>query len=76
MVIIDLEEIEFPDRQKAWENSVNLGSVNYLMSRFRDVRYPRRAPSPVLYSMPHTGASDDRSGSEMTGPCYSMELMS
>ncbi|CAG8116993.1 unnamed protein product [Penicillium salamii] len=76
VVIIDLEEIEFPDRQKAWENSVNLGSVNYLMSRFRDVRYPRRAPSPVLYSMPHTGASDDRSGSEMTGPCYSMELMS
>ena len=48
-MVIDLEEVEFPDRQQAWERSVNLGSVDYLMSRFRDVRYPRRAPLPVLY---------------------------
>ncbi|KAJ5775715.1 uncharacterized protein N7511_000726 [Penicillium nucicola] len=67
MMVIDLEEVKFPERQQAWEHSINLGSVDYLMSRFRDVRYPRRAPSPVLYWMPHTGASDDRSGSKMPG---------
>ncbi|KAJ6110947.1 hypothetical protein N7486_003182 [Penicillium sp. IBT 16267x] len=37
VVVIDLEEVEFLDRRQSWGNSVNLGSVSYLMSRFRDV---------------------------------------
>lgn len=76
VVVIDLEEVEFPDRQQAWECSVNLGSVSYLMSRFRDVRYPHRAPSPVVYWKSCTGDSDDKSGSEVTGSCCSMGLVS
>ncbi|CAI7602341.1 unnamed protein product [Penicillium palitans] len=76
VVVIDLEEVEFLDRKQSWERSVNLGSVGYLMSRFRDVRYPCRAPSPVLYWMPHTRDSDDRGGSEMPGSCCSMGPMS
>ncbi|KAJ5927967.1 hypothetical protein N7466_006923 [Penicillium verhagenii] len=63
VVVIDLEEVEFPDRRQSWERSVNLGSVGYLMSRFRDVRYPNRPPSP-LYWASASGASNDVSGSE------------
>lgn len=50
VVVIDLGDIEFHDRQQAWELSLSMGYAYYLMSRFRDVRYPRRPPSPVLYS--------------------------
>lgn len=64
LVVIDLEEVEFPDRQQAWERSVNLGSVNYLMSRYRDVRYPRRAPSPVLYWIPPSDSTCTESWSK------------
>lgn len=76
VVVIDLEEVEFPDRQQAWERSVNLGCVSYLMSRFRDVRYPRRASSPDVYWSSCTGDNDDKSGSEAPGSCDSMGLVS
>ncbi|KAJ5993188.1 hypothetical protein N7451_008912 [Penicillium sp. IBT 35674x] len=64
VVVIDLEEVEFPDRRQSWENSVHLGSVGYLMSRFRDVRYPNRPSSPIPYWESSSGASNDESGSE------------
>jgi hypothetical protein len=72
VVVIDLEEVEFPDKQQAWERSVNLGCVSYLMSRFRDVRYPRRAPSPDVYWSSCTGDNDDKSGSDAPGSCESI----
>jgi hypothetical protein len=68
VVVTDLEDVKFRDRKQAWEYSVNLGSMSFLMRGFRDVRYPRRAPSTFLYSMLCTVDSDDWSGLECPVP--------
>jgi hypothetical protein len=64
VVGINPDEVEFRDRKQAQAYGVNQGSVDYLISGFADVRYLRRAPSPVLYSMPCTVDNDDWSGLE------------
>ncbi|KAJ5733468.1 hypothetical protein N7493_002254 [Penicillium malachiteum] len=64
IVVIDLEEVNFSPRQQSWELSANLGNVEYLMSRFRDVRYPNRPPSPISYWEGHSAINNDGIGSD------------
>jgi hypothetical protein len=47
IVIVDLEQITFSPRP--WEKRLNLAGVSSLMSRFRDIKYPNRPPSPVKF---------------------------
>jgi serine/threonine protein kinase len=68
VVIVDLEEVEFPDKRQPWERSVNLGGMGYLMSRFRFVRNPNRAPTPPTSWGIRSDDSDDKSALESAGP--------
>lgn len=76
VVVIDLEEIEFPDRRQSWENSVPLGNVGYLMSRFRDVRYPNRPSSPIPCWESSSGASNDVSKHHILSPSVDWKALS
>ncbi|CAG8368001.1 unnamed protein product [Penicillium salamii] len=40
VMIVDLEDVQFPDKCSPWEDSINLGGVNCLMGEFRHVRDP------------------------------------
>lgn len=51
VVIVDLEEVQFPDKIGHWETNVNLGGVGSLMSDFRDIRDRNREPSPISFWM-------------------------
>lgn len=50
IVIIDLEDVEFPVEGKRWERSVNSGNSDYLLSRYRYMRSPDRSRSPMDFS--------------------------
>ncbi|KAJ5267823.1 hypothetical protein N7478_010631 [Penicillium angulare] len=71
IVVVDLEDVEFPDRLHSQERKVNTGSVRHLMSRFRDVKYPQRPPSPVNWAS-CTGDGDDKSSLEAPEPYNSI----
>lgn len=49
VMIIDLEQVTFPEHPKDLERGINLAGVRYLLSRFRDTREPNRQPSPVRF---------------------------
>lgn len=51
LMIVDLEEVRFPNKCGPWENSVNLGGVHHLMSDFRYIRDPNRPSSPISFWM-------------------------
>lgn len=40
IVIIDLEQVQFPESLDPWERHINLGGVGYLIRRFRGIRAP------------------------------------
>jgi serine/threonine protein kinase len=48
IMIVDLEGVKF--LPQPWEVDVNSGNVGYLMSRFKYLRNPKRAPSPINFS--------------------------
>lgn len=47
VIVIDLEEFQFPDEQQYRERSVNLGSLRYLMWRSTHMRDPNRPGTSV-----------------------------
>lgn len=47
--VVDLEQVQFPNKIGRWETNVNLGGVGSLMSDFRDIRDRNREPSPVCF---------------------------
>lgn len=49
VMIVDLESVEFPPQP--WEFDDNLGSVGYVMSRFKYLRNPKRTPSPINFPL-------------------------
>lgn len=51
VIVVDLEEVRFPDKCGPWEDSVNLGGVLHLMSDFRSIREPNRPSSPISFRM-------------------------
>jgi serine/threonine protein kinase len=74
VAIVDLEEVEFPDKRQPWERSVNLGGVGYLMSRFKYVRNPGRTPTPPISWTIRSDDSDDKSALERAGSCSLLQL--
>jgi hypothetical protein len=47
VMIVDLEEVAFPDKPRPWEKQLNRAGVSSLMSDFRSVRDPNRPPTPI-----------------------------
>lgn len=55
VMVVDLEDVQFPDKIRQRETNVNLGGVGSLMSDFRDVGDRNRGPSPVSFQMTRPG---------------------
>ncbi|KAJ6126219.1 hypothetical protein N7471_010712 [Penicillium samsonianum] len=63
VMIVDLEQVEFPCPLQPWHR--NSGSVDNLMSKFRDGRNPNRPLSPAgVWDQP---GAEDEGGSKMVG---------
>lgn len=48
-MIVDLEEVYFPDHIRDWETNVNLGGVGSLISDFKNIRDQNRKSSPISF---------------------------
>ncbi|KAJ5819381.1 hypothetical protein N7474_004972 [Penicillium riverlandense] len=55
VVIVDLEEVSFPDKLRPWEGSVNRRNADYLMWRFRYIRDPDRPRTPPVMTVTTRG---------------------
>ncbi|KAJ6139049.1 hypothetical protein N7471_005535 [Penicillium samsonianum] len=60
IMVVDLEQVEFPRDHQPWYHTINSGSVGNLMSKFKDGKSPNRPLSPA-------GTEDEEDGSEMIG---------
>lgn len=49
VVIIDLEDVKFPEKREPWESSLMLATANSLFREFRDLRYPDRPKTPIKW---------------------------
>lgn len=67
VVIVDLEEVEFPDKRQPWEGSVNLAGAGYQMSRFKYIRNPGRTPTPPTSWRIRSDDNHDKSALESPG---------
>ncbi|RAK95746.1 uncharacterized protein BO80DRAFT_469179 [Aspergillus ibericus CBS 121593] len=47
VMVVDLEQMEFPSRILPWQHSINEEAPRSLMEQFRDKRNPRRTSSPL-----------------------------
>lgn len=47
VMVVDLEQVEFPRDLQPWHHTINSGSVGNLMSKFKDGQHPNRPPSPA-----------------------------
>ncbi|KAJ6133118.1 hypothetical protein N7471_008333 [Penicillium samsonianum] len=47
VMVVDLEQVDFPDRLHPWERLINSDGAMSIMQDFEDMRYPHREPSPV-----------------------------
>lgn len=72
VMVVDLEDVRFPDKRGPWEDSVNLGGVYHLMSDFRYVKDPNRPSSPLSFWM--TGP-EEWGAFGTTRPCGPAQLM-
>ncbi|KAJ5345268.1 hypothetical protein N7452_003272 [Penicillium brevicompactum] len=63
VMVVDLEQVEFPRPLQCWHHKINLGSVGNLMSKFRDGQNPNRPLSPGG-DCDHPGAKIEEGGSE------------
>lgn len=48
-MVLDLEQVDFPDHLRPWEKLINSDGTMSLMRDFEDLRYPDREPSPVRF---------------------------
>ncbi|PLB50835.1 hypothetical protein P170DRAFT_474388 [Aspergillus steynii IBT 23096] len=51
VMVVDLEQVEFPDKLRPWEHLINQEGARSLMEDFRYTRNPRREPSPLQFWM-------------------------
>lgn len=49
VMVLDLEQVDFPDHLRPWEKLINSDGAMSLMQDFEDLRYPDREPSPVRF---------------------------
>jgi len=49
VIVIDLEQVEFPDYRRPWGKKINANGAMSLMRDFEDLRYPNRQPSPIRF---------------------------
>lgn len=49
VMVIDLEQVDFPDQLRPWEKQINTNGAMSLMRDFEDLLYPNREPSPVRF---------------------------
>lgn len=49
VMVVDLEQIQFPATFRPWQLNVNQEGARSLMEDFRDIRHPDREPSPVRF---------------------------
>lgn len=47
VMVVDLEQVDFPDRLRPWERLINSDGATSIMQDFQYIRYPRREPSPI-----------------------------
>ncbi|KAJ5251178.1 hypothetical protein N7489_001588 [Penicillium chrysogenum] len=66
VMVVDLEQVEFPRDLQPWHHTTNLGSVGNLMSKFRDGQNPNRPLSPAGACY-QPGVEDKEGGSETFG---------
>lgn len=48
-MVVDLEQVDFPDRLQPWEKMINSDGARSLMLDLEDTKYPDREPSPVRF---------------------------
>lgn len=51
VMVVDLEQVRFPETLRRWESNVNRRGAASLMRDFRDVQHPNRESSPVRFWM-------------------------
>ncbi|CAP98221.1 hypothetical protein PCH_Pc22g09330 [Penicillium rubens Wisconsin 54-1255] len=47
VMVVDLEQVDFPDRLHPWERMINSDGPKFIIRDFKDIQYPRREPSPI-----------------------------
>ncbi|CAG8887480.1 unnamed protein product [Penicillium egyptiacum] len=47
VMVVDLEQVDFPDRLHPWERLINSDGAMSIMQDFEDIQYPHREPSPI-----------------------------
>lgn len=75
MMIVDLEQVQFPEKIRPWEISVNRRGAISLMRDFRDIRHPNRESSPVRFRMTGSNYHDDESALGTVGSTSSTRLI-
>lgn len=66
IMVVDLEQVEFPRDHQPWYHTINSGSVGNLMSKFKDGKSPNRPLSPAGACY-QSGAENEEDGSETIG---------
>ena len=51
VMVVDLEQVRFPETLRRWESNVNRRGAPSLMRDFKDVRHPNRESSPVRFRL-------------------------
>lgn len=49
VVIIDLEDVKFPEEREPWEKSLMLATADSIFREVRDLRHPDRPKTPVKW---------------------------
>lgn len=47
VMVVDLEQVDFPNRLHPWEKRINSNGARSIMQDFEDVQNPHREPSPI-----------------------------
>jgi hypothetical protein len=61
VMVVDLEEVQFPATFRSWELDVNQEGARSLINDFRDVWHPDREDSPVRFWYSDPGNRDEES---------------
>lgn len=68
VMIVDLEQVQFPATFRPWQLNVNQEGARSLMRDFRDIRHPDRESSPVRSWRTDPGNRDGESATRTTEP--------
>ncbi|CAI7641164.1 unnamed protein product [Penicillium glandicola] len=68
VMIVDLEQVQFPDKFRSWELEVNPDGAYSLMTDFTYIRRPNRGPSPVHFWVVKPGDCKNKNTWKPTEP--------